>query len=149
MRDPNWRWQLLHLFSVKLVLEVFGGGGAIWGFSEACGLRHENNIWFGRPAALSIAFLFALRWAWQLSRAIALSQRKQQQQQQRQVMAGKDAAAQPISALSPISGIQLSAFQDDLMLEDDEEKELLSSEATALTKNSMSPPSSKKISSTR
>jgi hypothetical protein len=57
-------------FLVKLVLEVFGGGGAIWGFSEACGLRNANTIWFWRPVALTVAFLFSIRWILQIQQAI-------------------------------------------------------------------------------
>ena len=49
-------------FLAKFVLEVLGAGGAIWGFSEACGLRHAGNVWFWRPAALSVASIFFLRW---------------------------------------------------------------------------------------
>ena len=44
--------RLLQIFSAKLVLEVCGGGGAIWGFSEAIGLRTTSNVWFWRPVAL-------------------------------------------------------------------------------------------------
>jgi hypothetical protein len=57
---------LVLTFLVKLVLEVFGGGGAIWGFSEACGLRTTHTIWFWRPVALTVAFLFAVRWILQI-----------------------------------------------------------------------------------
>ena len=59
---------ILHLFALltefvpKLILEVFGGAGAIWGFSEACGLRRPDTIWFWRPASLCIGFLFFLHW---------------------------------------------------------------------------------------
>jgi hypothetical protein len=134
-RLQQWRWQLLHMFAVRLVLEVFGGGGAIWGFSEACGLRHERNVWFWRPASLFVAFLFALRWLWQLSRAIVLTQAKEQPHDP---FGGKDSI--PLSVRSPIGGIQLAAFEDDLVLE---EKDMpLSSEVTALTKSATSPPSS-------
>eukprot|EP00980_Cylindrotheca_fusiformis_P003834 scaffold858_cov123-Cylindrotheca_fusiformis.AAC.10 len=52
----------MQVFLPKLVLEVLGGAGAIWGFSEAVGLRNESNIWFWRPVALSVGSLFLARW---------------------------------------------------------------------------------------
>jgi hypothetical protein len=54
--------QLLQLYLPKLILEVFGGAGAIWGFSEAIGLRHPDNIWFWRPIALFVGGMFWCRW---------------------------------------------------------------------------------------
>jgi hypothetical protein len=47
---------------VKLNLEVFGAGGAVWGFSDACALRnaHNNETW--RLAALVTGGVFFLRW---------------------------------------------------------------------------------------
>ncbi len=59
-------------FLPKLILEVFGGAGAIWGFSEVCGLRRPETISFWRPAALSVGFLFFLRFLNQLSHALAV-----------------------------------------------------------------------------
>ena len=59
-------WQLLHRYISRLILEVFGGAGAIWGFSEAVGLRTDATVWFWRPTALTIGFLFFLRLAYQL-----------------------------------------------------------------------------------
>jgi hypothetical protein len=56
----------LHNFSAKLVLEVFGGGGAIWGFSEVVGLRNDSTLWFWRPCAICVAMMFFIRWITQL-----------------------------------------------------------------------------------
>jgi uncharacterized membrane protein len=53
-------------FLPRLILEVFGGAGAIWGFSEAVGLRHPSTIWFWRPAALTVGGLFLIRWILQI-----------------------------------------------------------------------------------
>lgn len=53
-------------FSAKLVLEVFGGGGAIWGFSEAVGLRNPSTVWFWRPCALFVGMIFFARWIMQV-----------------------------------------------------------------------------------
>ena len=36
--------RLLQIFAVRFVLEVLGSGGAIWGFSEASGLRDSTNF---------------------------------------------------------------------------------------------------------
>mmetsp|Transcript_5260 Transcript_5260/g.9661 ORF Transcript_5260/g.9661 Transcript_5260/m.9661 type:complete len:125 (+) Transcript_5260:115-489(+) len=58
--------RLLQIFSAKLVLEVFGGAGAIWGFSEAVGLRVASNVWFWRPCALTVGTIFFARWLCQI-----------------------------------------------------------------------------------
>eukprot|EP00978_Attheya_sp_CCMP212_P024094 scaffold75214_cov31-Attheya_sp.AAC.1 len=47
------RIRLVQIFSARLVLEVFGGAGAIWGCSEAVGLRNATNVSFWRPLALT------------------------------------------------------------------------------------------------
>ena len=62
------KWQrLIQIFSGKLILEVFGGCGAIWGFSEALGLRNDNTVWFWRPCSLGFGVIFFLRWFIQIS----------------------------------------------------------------------------------
>jgi hypothetical protein len=66
LRPANKTVRLLQIFSAKLVLEVFGGGGAIWGFSEAVGLRTDKTVWFWRPCALVIGALFFCRWQLQI-----------------------------------------------------------------------------------
>ena len=58
--------RLLQIFSARLVLEVFGGAGAIWGFSEAIGLRTPETVWFWRPCALSFGVIFFVRWCMQI-----------------------------------------------------------------------------------
>lgn len=60
-------------FVPKLILEVFGGAGAIWGFSETCGLRRPETVWFWRPAALSVGFIFFLRFLFQLRQRVVVS----------------------------------------------------------------------------
>ena len=61
------QWQrLLQTFSAKLILEVMGGAGAVWGFSEVVGLRNESNWWFWRPVAKLIGLIFLARWSLQL-----------------------------------------------------------------------------------
>lgn len=63
----QWWSNLLSIFCVKLILEVFGSAGAIWGFSEACGFRTTyNSIWLWRPIALSVGIIFAIRWILQI-----------------------------------------------------------------------------------
>lgn len=62
-------------FSVKFVLEVLGAGGAIWGSSEAIGLRNDENRWFFRWLACLLGFVFLVRWVVQLHRACRMLSR--------------------------------------------------------------------------
>mgnify|MGYP000253527423 CR=1 FL=1 len=63
----NRAWvRCAQIFSAKLVLEVFGGGGAIWGFSEAAGLRNSGTEHIWRPTALLVAAIFFVRWLLQI-----------------------------------------------------------------------------------
>ncbi len=57
---------LLHIFTADLILQVFGGAGAIWGFSEVLGLRTPDTLWFWRPTAQFIGAVFFARWIVQL-----------------------------------------------------------------------------------
>lgn len=63
-KNPTVR--LFQIFSARLVLEVFGGAGAIWGFSEAITLRTPATLWFWRPCALTVGFIFFIRWLMQI-----------------------------------------------------------------------------------
>ena len=65
-RDNASTRRVIQIFSAKLVLEVFGGAGAIWGFSEAVGLRNKNTEWFWRPCALVFGVVFFIRWILQI-----------------------------------------------------------------------------------
>jgi len=58
--------QVLQLFSAKFVLEVAGGAGAIWGFSEVLTLRNPDTVQTWRVYALTIGFIFAIRWLLQI-----------------------------------------------------------------------------------
>jgi hypothetical protein len=53
------------------VLEVFGSGGAIWGFSEAMGLRTSETDGFWRPVALSVGCIFFVRFVRQIKESLA------------------------------------------------------------------------------
>ena len=66
---PHRRRQLLTEFGPKLILEVMGGAGAVWGFSEICGLRTPATLWFWRPVAATVGFAFFLRFLHQLATA--------------------------------------------------------------------------------
>jgi hypothetical protein len=117
-------WQLLRTFSAKFVLEIMGGGGAVWGFSEACGLRTQDNVWLWRPLALMTALVFALRWLWQLQDAVMLTDNSHGHFMSKQ------------SSMSSTTGIQMAAMEDnDLALE---EETRMSSEITALTTHATS-----------
>uniref|UniRef100_A0A7S4AX06 Transmembrane protein n=1 Tax=Pseudo-nitzschia australis TaxID=44445 RepID=A0A7S4AX06_9STRA len=65
------RIDLCREFLAKLVLEVFGAGGAVWGFSDVCGFRTEavESLRFWRRLALAIAAVFGARWFLQFKRA--------------------------------------------------------------------------------
>ena len=54
--------RFIQIFSARLVLEVFGGARAIWGFSEAVGFRVPSTVWFWRPCALAVGAIFFGRW---------------------------------------------------------------------------------------
>lgn len=58
--------RMVQIFAAKLVLEVFGGGGAIWGFSEALTLRNPNTQEFWRFNAQLVGFIFFLRFLLQI-----------------------------------------------------------------------------------
>ena len=62
--------RLFQIFVAKLILEVFGGVGAIWGFSEVVGLRVPATVWFWRPCALTVGVMFFLRWVSQMQEYI-------------------------------------------------------------------------------
>lgn len=66
IREQSQLVLCVNFFLPKLVLEVLGGAGAIWGFSEAAGLRNARNIWFWRPAALTVGTIFLVRWLKQI-----------------------------------------------------------------------------------
>ena len=55
------RCNLLRTFLTKLVLEVLGGGGAIWGPSEVFTLRNPDTEEFWRNKALLVASILAAR----------------------------------------------------------------------------------------
>mmetsp|Transcript_6995 Transcript_6995/g.10480 ORF Transcript_6995/g.10480 Transcript_6995/m.10480 type:complete len:102 (-) Transcript_6995:44-349(-) len=71
MTNSDKQLRLYQIFSAKLVLEVFGGAGAIWGFSEAVGLRVPSTVWFWRPCALTFGAIFFVRWLMQIQDHIA------------------------------------------------------------------------------
>ena len=63
----NKQWiRLFQVYAAKLVLEVFGGGGAIWGFSEVLTLRHPGTTEFWRFNASVVAFIFFCRYCCQI-----------------------------------------------------------------------------------
>ena len=151
--------ELLQIFAAKLVLEVFGAGGAIWGFSEVCGLRTTNleSIRFWRSAAITVAILFGARWFRQFRAAISALVVKQQDILDSRRSAGNPRTPQTIRTGDPDSsliperspfGIQLLSFFNgaEESIEIDEEGALLSpsesvNEFTSLTLSPQSPKS--------
>ena len=57
----------IHIFGTNLILQVFGGAGAIWGFSEVIGFRTPETVWFWRPTAQFVGAIFFARWVMQLN----------------------------------------------------------------------------------
>ena len=57
----------IHIFGTNLILQVFGGAGAIWGFSEVIGFRTPETVWFWRPTAQFVGAIFFARWVLQLN----------------------------------------------------------------------------------
>ena len=47
---------------VKIILEVFGASGAVWGFAEVLTLRNEDTVEFWRWICLIVALLFFIRY---------------------------------------------------------------------------------------
>jgi len=144
---------LLQEFAAKLVLEVFGAGGAIWGFSEVCGLRTKNmeSIRFWRSAAITVAVLFGIRWLRQLREALLLLAFKPPAGIHRQISNPRtpemarteDTFLDMMQERSPF-GIQLLSYFDGAEEDSDEEAALMSpaescDESTALTSSSHSP----------
>lgn len=64
-KTHNWT-RFYQIFSSKIVLEVFGGGGAIWGFSEVCTLRNPITQEQWRLYAQVIGFTFFIRFILQM-----------------------------------------------------------------------------------
>eukprot|EP00533_Pseudo-nitzschia_delicatissima_P013034 CAMPEP_0197275484 /NCGR_PEP_ID=MMETSP1432-20130617/13976_1 /TAXON_ID=44447 /ORGANISM="Pseudo-nitzschia delicatissima, Strain UNC1205" /LENGTH=172 /DNA_ID=CAMNT_0042741389 /DNA_START=42 /DNA_END=560 /DNA_ORIENTATION=+ len=146
---------LLQEFAAKLVLEVFGAGGAIWGFSEVCGLRtkESESIRFWRSVAMTVAILFAVRWLRQLHKASMLLQHQKPQATDhgRTAVGPSEFALETpdnsflgdLREMSPL-GIQLSSVLFGVEKDKDEEEGLLSQEEsvdemTALTTSPRSP----------
>ena len=102
--------RLLQIFSAKLVLEVFGGCGAIWGFSEAIGLRNTSNVWFWRAVALAVGTIFFFRWFRQIQEYVIEQEIK---------------SPQAFQLVSP-RGFQLSRFMSWDDEDEDEEQSPLS-----------------------
>lgn len=66
-KSPNEIYlELFNTFVPKLILEVFGAGGAMWGFSEVLTLRTAETVWFWRPVATVVGFIFFIRWCFQM-----------------------------------------------------------------------------------
>ena len=53
---------LCYLSLVKLVLEVFGASGAVWGFAEVLTMRNSETIEFWRWVCVAVAIVFFIRY---------------------------------------------------------------------------------------
>jgi len=54
------------LFAVRFVLEVLGSGGAVWGCTEAIGIRTTDNHEWWRYCAQAATIVFFVRWMHQM-----------------------------------------------------------------------------------
>ncbi len=59
--------KFIRIFSAKLVLEVLGGGGALWGSTEALGLRNKETQEFWRFWSIIFLSIFLVRFVKQAS----------------------------------------------------------------------------------
>mmetsp|Transcript_3993 Transcript_3993/g.7078 ORF Transcript_3993/g.7078 Transcript_3993/m.7078 type:complete len:371 (-) Transcript_3993:139-1251(-) len=62
--------QWYEMLVVKLVLEVFGATGAVWGFSEVVTLRNSDTNRFWRPIAIGIGVIYLVRWICHLTKFV-------------------------------------------------------------------------------
>ena len=62
---------LFQTFAAKLLLEVCGAAGCIWGFSEIVGLRNDDTLRFWRPCAIAACCVFFCRWLLQFRAAVS------------------------------------------------------------------------------
>ena len=66
--EPNNNNKILNFFSflydsiIKLILEVFGAGGAIWGFTEYANIRTQENKHICQIITISVLIIFFIRW---------------------------------------------------------------------------------------
>jgi hypothetical protein len=66
--DYRWCRRLLsgiHIYCARLVLEVFGSVGAIWGSMQVLGLRTSDNESYWRVLASLVGAAFLMRLVWQ------------------------------------------------------------------------------------
>mmetsp|Transcript_128210 Transcript_128210/g.191069 ORF Transcript_128210/g.191069 Transcript_128210/m.191069 type:complete len:102 (-) Transcript_128210:862-1167(-) len=69
--QPPPRWvRLVQIYAVKLVLEVFGSTGAVWGFSEVVGLRTSETAGLWRTIAMSVGYVFFVRFLLQIKDSV-------------------------------------------------------------------------------
>ena len=67
MKIVNWN----QCITVKFILEVCGGMGAIWACSEILHWRHEGNTEvYWRPGSIAVGIFFAWRWIWQTTHVV-------------------------------------------------------------------------------
>lgn len=62
MIDKKDFFNILYLSIVKLILEVFGASGAVWGFAEVLTLRNSETIEFWRWICVAVAIVFFIRY---------------------------------------------------------------------------------------
>ena len=66
---------LVQVYLAKFVLEVLGGGGAIWGPAETFSFRTNDTTEFWQSIARLVSVLFAIRWVLQLGQELCAANR--------------------------------------------------------------------------
>ena len=70
------RLEFAQIHVSKFILQVLGGGGAVWGSSEVLTLRNAATASEWRIAAIVVGFIFLIRWIFQISAyCLCLSER--------------------------------------------------------------------------
>ena len=62
----TFRLAFVQIHAAKLVLQVLGGTGAIWGSAEALTLRTQDNATAWRMASMAVGTTFLVRWVFQV-----------------------------------------------------------------------------------
>lgn len=70
------RLEFAQIHASKFILQVLGGGGAVWGSSEVLTFRDATTASEWRIASIVVGFLFLIRWMFQISAyCLCLSER--------------------------------------------------------------------------
>ena len=122
LQKSSWS-KLFQMFGAKLVLEVFGGGGAIWGFSEVLTLRNADTVWFWRPCATAVGIIFFCRWVLQMKDYMTQIEMTQEtdeiEEQVVQIKSSPQRAMSGNSDFSMSTGLEVPGSHGDISISDE------------------------------